>query len=402
MTLAGTEALFVGPDRVALTLGGASVVIEDGEVTLNGKVNLGGKGGQPVARRHRVAQQVGAQDQLLALARKSPILTKVDVEGLPNAPRAELVIDREKAAALSVNFDDLNQLLTTYLGSSYVNDFPNRGKMQRVIVQAEDSQRLQASDILNYAVRNSVGAMVPMSSIAELKWTVGPTQIVGFNGYRSVRFTGEPAPGYTTGDAIAEMERLMTQLPKGFGYTWTGQSEQEKAAGKTAPLLLALEARGRTPAPLTAVVTTLVAAPVVTVPALVASALLGAVVAALVAAAVVTPTTAVLATLPGALAPVLGAVASHPLGAVAGGHVVAVAPAVLGPGGVGRGLAAVIGLLRALGHGLLLGSILLGSGPAGLLLRRHRSTLSLRGRWMGEHATQARATSEVECDRASS
>ena len=181
-----------------------------------------------------------AQDQLLALARKSPILTKVDVEGLPNAPRAELVIDREKAAALSVNFDDLNQILTTYLGSSYVNDFPNRGKMQRVIVQAEDSQRLQASDILNYAVRNSVGAMVPMSSIADLKWTVGPTQIVGFNGYRSVRFTGEPARGYTTGDAIAEMERLMTHLPKGFGYTWTGQSEQEKAAGKTAPLLLAL------------------------------------------------------------------------------------------------------------------------------------------------------------------
>ena len=181
-----------------------------------------------------------AQEQLLALAKKSPVLAKVDVEGLPNAPRAELVIDREKAAALGVNFDDVNQALTTYLGSSYVNDFPNRGKMQRVIVQAEDSQRLQVSDILNYAVRNGVGAMVPMSSIADLKWTVGPTQIVGFNGYRSVRLTGEPARGYTSGDAIAEMERLMTQLPKGFGYTWTGQSEQEKAAGKTAPLLLAL------------------------------------------------------------------------------------------------------------------------------------------------------------------
>ena len=149
-----------------------------------------------------------------------------------------------------------------------------------------------------------------------------------------------------------------------------------------------------------AVITTLVATTVITVTTLEAA--LAPVLTTLEAAPVVPPTAAALAALPGALAPVLGAVAAHPLGAVAGGHVVAVAPAVLGPGGVGRSLAAVMGLLRALGHGLLLGSILLGSGPAGLLLRRHRSTLSLRGRWMGEHATQARATSEVECDRASS
>jgi multidrug efflux pump len=126
------------------------------------------------------------------------------------------------------------------LGSVYTNDFPNRGKMQRVIVQADDLQRLDAADLLNYAVKNAQGTMVPMSSFAELKWSVGPAQIVGFNGYQSVRFTGEPAPGYTSGEAIAEMERLMAQLPKGFGYAWTGQSEQEKAAGSQASLLLAL------------------------------------------------------------------------------------------------------------------------------------------------------------------
>ncbi len=112
--------------------------------------------------------------------------------------------------------------------------------MQRVIVQAEDNQRLNATDLLNYGVKNQQGTMVPMSSFASLKWSVGPAQIIGFNGYQSVRITGEPAAGFTSGEAIAEMERLMTELPKGFGYTWTGQSLQEKQAGSQATLLLAL------------------------------------------------------------------------------------------------------------------------------------------------------------------
>jgi len=183
---------------------------------------------------------MAAQEQLLKLARQSPVLQNVYVEGLPPAPQAELVIDREKAMAHGVDFEDINKTIQVNLGSVYANDFPNRGKMQRVIVQADDLQRLNAADLLNYAIKNAQGTMVPMSSFAELKWSVGPAQIIGFNGYQSVRFTGEPAPGYTSGQAIAEMERLMEQLPKGFGYTWTGQSEQEKAAGSQASLLLAL------------------------------------------------------------------------------------------------------------------------------------------------------------------
>ncbi|GAB6845465.1 multidrug efflux pump [Methylorubrum rhodinum] len=183
---------------------------------------------------------MAAQEQLLSLAKKSPILKNVYVEGLPPAPQAELVIDREKAAALGVGFEDINNSIQVNLGSVYVNDFPNRGKMQRVIVQSEDIQRLNASDLLNYAVKNSQGTMVPMSSFADLKWSVGPAQIIGFNGYQSVRITGEPAQGYTTGDTLKEMERLMQQLPKGFGYAWTGQSLQEKEAGSQASLLLAL------------------------------------------------------------------------------------------------------------------------------------------------------------------
>ena len=183
---------------------------------------------------------LAAQEQLLKLAMQSPVLQKMKIEGLPPAPEAELVIDREKAAALGVKFEDINATIQVNLGSVYTNDFPNRGKMQRVIVQSEDLQRMQATDILNYGVKNASGTMVPMSSFADLKWSVGPQQIVGFNGYQSVRITGEPNPGYTSGDAIAEMERLMGQLPKGFGYTWTGQSLQEKQAGSQASMLLAL------------------------------------------------------------------------------------------------------------------------------------------------------------------
>ncbi len=181
-----------------------------------------------------------AEAQLLKLAQASPILQKVKIEGLPATPQAELIIDREKAAALGVKFEDINATIQVNLGSVYANDFPNRGKMQRVYVQAEQLQRMSTADILNYAVKNSQGTMVPLSSFAEVKWGMGPAQIVGFNGYQAVRFTGEPAAGYTSGDAIDEMERLMTQLPKGFGYTWTGQSLQEKQAGSQASLLLAL------------------------------------------------------------------------------------------------------------------------------------------------------------------
>jgi multidrug efflux pump len=112
--------------------------------------------------------------------------------------------------------------------------------MQRVIVQANDEKRVKPEDLLGYSVRNSAGEMVPFSSFARVTWVIGPAQVVGFDGYPSVRLTGNPAPGYSSGDAIAEMERLMSTLPGGFGYAWTGQSLQEKLAGSQAVFLLGL------------------------------------------------------------------------------------------------------------------------------------------------------------------
>ncbi len=185
---------------------------------------------------------MAAKDLLLSAAAKSPVLQDVYVEGLPQAPQVELLIDRPKAAALGVTFEDINNTISTNLGSAYTNDFPNQGRMQRVIVQADRGSRMNASEILAYNVRNSGGQLVPMASFASIGWSVGPTQIVGFNYYPSVRISGSAKPGYTSGDAIAEMEKLASSLPRGFGFEWTGQSLQEKLAGAQAPLLLALSA----------------------------------------------------------------------------------------------------------------------------------------------------------------
>jgi multidrug efflux pump len=188
------------------------------------------------------AELMKAKDQLVAAANASPVLQHVYVEGLPPAPQVELIIDREKAAAFGVTFEDINNTISTNLGSTYINDFPNRGRMQRVVVQSDRMARMQADEILTYNVRNGRGQLVPLSSFASVKWAVGPTQIVGFNYYPSVRISGTAKPGYTSGDAIAEMERLAGQLPRGFGYDWAGQSLQEKQSASQAPLLLALSA----------------------------------------------------------------------------------------------------------------------------------------------------------------
>jgi multidrug efflux pump len=112
--------------------------------------------------------------------------------------------------------------------------------MQRVIVQAEAAQRMKPDDLLSLYVRNSQGQMVPLKSFARISWTMGPSQVVGFNGYPSIKFAGSAAPGYASGDAMAEMERLAAQLPPGFEYSWTGQSLQEKLSGTQAVYLFAL------------------------------------------------------------------------------------------------------------------------------------------------------------------
>jgi multidrug efflux pump len=181
-----------------------------------------------------------ARDQLLGSASQSPVVAGLRVEGLPDAPQVSLLIDREKANAFGVQFADINSTISANLGSSYVNDFPNAGRMQRVTVEANDRKRMQTTDLLDLHVRNVHGGMVPLSAFATVEWTRGPLQVVGYNGYPSIRISGQAAPGYSSGDAITEMERLAGELPPGFGYEWTGQSLQEIASGAQAPILIGL------------------------------------------------------------------------------------------------------------------------------------------------------------------
>ena len=181
-----------------------------------------------------------ARTQLLNAARQSPILAGLRVEGLADAAQVNLLIDREKANTFGVAFADVNATISANLGSAYVNDFPNAGRMQRVTVQADEGQRMQANDLLRLNVRNVHGGMVPLSAFATIEWQKGPTQVVGYNGYPAVRIAGQAAPGYSSGAAIAEMERLARDLPAGFGYEWTGQSLQEIQSGSQAPFLIAL------------------------------------------------------------------------------------------------------------------------------------------------------------------
>jgi multidrug efflux pump len=178
--------------------------------------------------------------QLMAAARQSPILAGLRIEGMPDAAQVNLIIDREKANTFGVTFSDINATISANMGSSYVNDFPNAGRMQRVTVQAEQGQRMKTEDLLNLNVRNANGGMVPVSSFATVEWVRGPSQVVGYNGYPAVRIGGQSAPGYSSGDAIAEMERLASELHAGFGFEWTGQSLQEIQSGSQAPALIGL------------------------------------------------------------------------------------------------------------------------------------------------------------------
>ncbi|WP_027996199.1 efflux RND transporter permease subunit [Simplicispira psychrophila] len=180
---------------------------------------------------------LAARNQLLGMAAKSPILAQVRPDGLEDAPQLQIDIDRDKANALGVDFSSINNTLSTALGSRYVNDFPNQGRLQRVVVQADAPARMQPEDLMQLYASNAKGQPVPMSAFASTHWVKGAMQTVRYNGYPASRISGGAAPGYSTGAAMDEMEKLAAQLPPGFGYEWTGQSREEKLAGSQAIML---------------------------------------------------------------------------------------------------------------------------------------------------------------------
>ncbi|MBN3231364.1 efflux RND transporter permease subunit [Pectobacterium brasiliense] len=181
-----------------------------------------------------------AQNKLLELAAGSKVVQGVYVDGLPDGQVINLQIDRQKAFALGVAFDEISQTLSGAVGSLYVNDFPNADRMQQVIIQADAPYRMQPEDILKLYVRNGSGGMVPLSEFVQAKWENSPLQLVRYKGYQAIKITGSAAAGYSSGDAIKEMERLAEQLPEGFAVEWTGLSLQEQQSASEAPMLMVL------------------------------------------------------------------------------------------------------------------------------------------------------------------
>ena len=181
---------------------------------------------------------VAARDQLLGQANQSKVVRAVRPDGLEDAPQLQLDVDRDRANAYGVPFEAINAVLSTALGSAYVNDFPNQGRLQRVVVQADARFRMQPEQLLQLTVPNNQGRPVPLSTFAGTRWISGAMQTVRYNGYPSMRIAGDAAPGFSTGEAMREMERLAEQLPSGFAFEWTGLSREEKISGAQALALI--------------------------------------------------------------------------------------------------------------------------------------------------------------------
>ncbi|WP_341706073.1 efflux RND transporter permease subunit [Halopseudomonas sp.] len=181
-----------------------------------------------------------AQAQLLELAAQSSLVSDVYPDGLPPGESIRLEIDRQKAEAMGLSFSAVSSTLSAAMGSLYVNDFPNAGRMQQVILQADAAARMQLDDVLGLRVRNATGGMVPLREVVTPVWSESPQQMMRFQGFSAVRISGGAAPGVSSGVAMAEMERLVAQLPHGFAVAWTGQSLQERQSAAQAPLLMLL------------------------------------------------------------------------------------------------------------------------------------------------------------------
>jgi hydrophobe/amphiphile efflux-1 (HAE1) family protein len=187
-----------------------------------------------------IAGLSAAREQLFDKARTNPAFADVHSEALPDAPRIVLDVDRAKAYALGVSFDKIGDALGNTFGSTYIDDFPSGGRMRRVMVAADAPSRMTEDSLMNLSVRNSAGQMVPLTSVASLHWTTGPSVLTRYNGSPSLDVSGRPANGVSSGAAMAEMERLAQALPVGVGFDWTDTALEETRAARLTPVLIGL------------------------------------------------------------------------------------------------------------------------------------------------------------------
>jgi HAE1 family hydrophobic/amphiphilic exporter-1 len=180
-----------------------------------------------------------ARNQLLGIAAQDPRLAKVRPNGLEDVPEYRVDVDWEKAGALGVPITSIHNTISGAFGSAYVNNFIQGGRVKRVFLQADAPYRMLPKDIEKLYVRNTTGKMVPFSSFASAHWTSGSPRLERFNGFPSMNIQGEPAPGKSSGEAMQAMEEMVSKLPQGIGFEWTGLSYQERMSSSQAPLLYA-------------------------------------------------------------------------------------------------------------------------------------------------------------------
>ncbi|PZA12871.1 hydrophobe/amphiphile efflux-1 family RND transporter [Rhodopseudomonas palustris] len=183
---------------------------------------------------------MAVRDQLLGAAGKSRLLSGTRPNGQDDTPQFSIDIDREKASALGLNLADVNSTLSIAWGSSYVNDFIDRGRVKRVYLQSAADFRMQPEDLDLWYVRNNAGAMVPFSAFASGRWTFGSPRLERYNGAAAVQIQGDAAASVSSGAAMAEIDRLVAGLPGGFGHEWTALSRQEQLSGNQAASLYAI------------------------------------------------------------------------------------------------------------------------------------------------------------------
>ncbi|MFA6067173.1 multidrug transporter [Janthinobacterium lividum] len=183
---------------------------------------------------------MAARNQLLGMASQNPAMVGVRPNGQEDTPQYKIDIDQQKATALGLQLSEINRVLSVGWGSSYVNDFLDRGRVKKVFMQGNAESRMLPEDLNKWFVRNTAGQMVPFSAFATGKWIYASPRLERYNGLPSVEILGTPAPGQSTGAAMNAMEEMVAKLPPGIGFSWTGVSLEERESGSQTPQLYAL------------------------------------------------------------------------------------------------------------------------------------------------------------------
>lgn len=183
---------------------------------------------------------IAARNQFLGAAMQNKKLINVRPNGQDDSPQLRLDIDAEKASALGLSIGDINATLGTAWGGRYIDDFIDRGRVKRVFMQADAPFRMSPEDFRLWSVRNKQGEMVPFSAFASSRWDFGSPRLERYNGVPAMQINGEAGPGVSSGEAMTEVERMVSELPQGIGLEWTGMSYQERQAGAQTPLLYTL------------------------------------------------------------------------------------------------------------------------------------------------------------------